>query len=156
MRADRQLLADTIKIQIDALAPSHCLTLAFNNGHVPAGQAARTLRHLAAMLDRRLLGPRYTAKPALRTKLLLVPEDEAGNTHFHGVAKIHPDLLEKFEGLLSESTDPRTGEIIQTLPLWLAIYRPGSSCVRTYSSSGWGDYMTKSITEQTFENTVYL
>lgn len=155
MRPDRQLLADSIKVQIDAMAPSHAITLAFNRT-VPAGQAARTLRHLGALLDRELLGSRWQNKPDLRTTGLFVPEHMDSNSHYHGVLHVHPVYREKFERLLAASIDPLTGEEIRILPLWRFIYAPGSSCVKAYSSSGWGSYMTKDLTEKTLDQVVTL
>ena len=146
-----------IRKTIDALAPQYAVTLATNrtmsldHGGLPVRgkDLHQSVRSCMARLDRLLLGPRWTKKENQRTHGLLLPEHLSSNTHLHGVLRVDPSQIDRFENALVDAFDPRTGEIVKALPLWKDVVPSGSSCIcRLSNGSGWSTYITKETIDQ--------
>ena len=142
---------------IEQLQPQYAVSLAcnrtipWNNGGrpVPGKDLQQCIRSFLMRLDRALLGPKWAAKADKRTHGLLLPEHLASNSHLHGALRVDPSCVDKFENALVDALDPKTGEIVQCLPLWKDVIPSGSSCIRRLSNgSGWSNYVTKETTDQ--------
>lgn len=146
---------------IEALEPQFAVTLAVNrtialdHGGVP--QRSRDGRQCVldwhARLDRELLGGRWKSPrmAGQRTKGFFLPEHPGTNLHYHGVLKVHPDRVAKFEEALMEMSDAQSGEVYGASPIWRSIVPSGTSAIKRLSrggSSGWGGYMTKKNDDQ--------
>lgn len=114
---------------MDDIEPDFWVTLAFNRRH-SLHRAVQKLDHLQAMIDRRLLGPRWRWKEAMRTQFIAIGEHEFANLHFHAVFRV-PLYREAFPSAATSS--------------WAKLAPAGDLDIQVYRTIGAAGYSTKQV-----------
>ena len=109
------------------------LTLNLNMGAVPLVLAHQRVRDLFFRVDRRLLGTRFTTRPAERTHGVLFVEHPQSNLHLHGLLRVRPDRVEEFASLFpGERGGP-----------WSDVCASGTHFIRDVQGRAAAAYVTK-------------
>ena len=126
--------------QIEAMQPTHALTLIFNRT-VSIDVAQKALRRFFGRIDRDLLGRRFHRAPASRrTDYVAVPEHLDTNSHVHAMLRVLPERHARIEHLLR---DDRSWH-------WNHRLVPGGTHrLVPLHDEGWAVYATKLLNTET-------